>query len=82
MEVKRSADASLFAPTTEADGLGRHLLLAHSNTSSAKNAVFILLFETLLANLISRGQILDRLRLWTRSKEEFQDHPTGLYNTG
>jgi hypothetical protein len=82
LNIKRSPDAPLLPSAPKTDGLGHHLFFAHSNAPSTKNAVFVLLFETLLTNLISRGQILDDLRLWTRSKEKFQDHPTGLYNTG
>jgi len=59
MVVKGDTDASLSPPTAKADGLSHHLFFTHPNASSAEDAIFIFLSETLLTDVISRGKVLN-----------------------
>jgi hypothetical protein len=53
VEIEGGAEVPLLSPTAKANGLGRHLLFTHPNASSAEDAVFIFLPETLLTDVIS-----------------------------
>jgi hypothetical protein len=45
----------------EADGLRHHLFITHPGAAPTKNAIFMLLFETLLPYSMRGCQILDDL---------------------
>jgi hypothetical protein len=61
LNVKRGPNAPLFPSVPKADGLGHHLFFAHSDAQTAKDAIFVFLFESLPLDSISRGKILNRL---------------------
>jgi hypothetical protein len=52
VEIEGGAEVPLLSPTAKANGLGCHLLLTNPNASSAEDAVFIFLPETLLTDVI------------------------------
>jgi len=59
LNIKRGPDAPLLPPAPKTNGLGHHLLFAHSNAQTAKNAIFVFLLESLLPNPVSRSQVLN-----------------------
>ncbi len=71
---------SLFPSASKTDGLGHHLFLTHPHTPATQDTVFILLSETLLVDLMGRGQILDRFGLWAGGQKQFQNHLACLHD--
>jgi hypothetical protein len=64
-DVKGSANGAILTSAPEPNRLGNHLLLAHPHAQSAKDAVLVLLMESLLVNTVFRSEILQHLRLRT-----------------
>jgi hypothetical protein len=50
--IEGRSDTAFLASPPEADGIRRHLFLAHTHTPPAHNTVLVLLPEALLADLI------------------------------
>jgi hypothetical protein len=72
--IKRCSKTSLFPSTSETDGFGRHLLLAHPHTAPAEDTVFVLLPEALLVDGMGGSQVLDRFGLRAGGEKQFQNH--------
>jgi hypothetical protein len=82
VEIEWSAQVPFLSPSPKADGLGHHLFFTDPNASSAEDAIFILLPEALLTDVISRGKVLNGFRLRAGSEQQFKDHFTGLDHSG
>jgi hypothetical protein len=61
--IEGSRDAALPAAALESDGARHHLLGAHPDATAAKDAVFMLLAESLAVDAHGRSQVLNCLGL-------------------